>query len=229
VSEEARRLSEYLNEQGITGEAMEALYRDTYLFREEMDAILGCMPLSESSSEQRIRYCVALQRIASFFEHALRQPFIAHNLTTLANALLQLNEGVVTQLLARPAISNRPKEADEIWISRARVVLGLECLVQGGQTRKKAAEFIARKYPDLKGLQQGGTKANTSLAKNILSWDTRFRDESLRDGGAIDAFQILRSKIIFDLSSLPAAERRAKSGFHLETAQEEARAINPRP
>jgi hypothetical protein len=70
--------------------------------------------------------------------------------------------------LRPPKASGRTYDSLTLWIPRAYVVVGLECILRSGKMKKQeAAKDIAKKYPVFNTLKRNSSH---SLAKSIISW-----------------------------------------------------------
>jgi hypothetical protein len=112
-------------------------------------------------------YVVALLNVAKFLERAGVESDIARKFVELADAIGGLPNGVVTDPV-RPAIAGgRGPDGHVLWGLRADVCIALECFVRAGQSREKAVEEIAKKYPAFERLKRN---PGATLKGSILSW-----------------------------------------------------------
>jgi hypothetical protein len=127
-------------------------------------------PALNAVVNQRQRYIAALYEVAFFLNKIGDDdlPEIGKYFGRLAIALRDLDEGVTDPLF----VSARGKrDATRIWGARLQAVLGLECFIHAGLSRKKAAERAAKDYPELAVLKRGQAR---DLEGSLLSWRELF-------------------------------------------------------
>jgi hypothetical protein len=91
----------------------------------------------------------------------------------LADAIGQLKNGTVADVLRRTPAGGRGPDGIMVWSLRAEVDKGLECILGKMKTIEKAAEYIADNYPVFDRLKR---TPKASLARSILSWRRRIND-----------------------------------------------------
>jgi hypothetical protein len=129
------------------------------------------------------QHTVALRAVAGFLNRIGPTGDPAHfadQFAGLAQALQDLDDGIY-------ALS-RAKRSDETrdWLARAYVALAVKTMQQRcGYTRPEAAEWAAKKYPDLdqfiteSGSSGGDRDRSMSLEKAIVSWCKGFSRSKL--------------------------------------------------
>jgi hypothetical protein len=92
----------------------------------------------------------------------------------LSHAYGDLEYGRLDRILTPKKTGSRPPDASIVWGARARVAAVAKLLaLPPGWTRRRAAEEIARRFPELKHLAE----PEADLVKSISSW----RDEFAKD------------------------------------------------
>jgi hypothetical protein len=107
----------------------------------------------------------ALPAVANFLEKSDVKNEIVRKFFELATFI---DEGSLP-FLRPPKARGRTADSLTLWIPRAYVVVGLECILSSGKMKKKveAAKYIAKKYPVFNTLKR---HSSHSLAKSIISW-----------------------------------------------------------
>jgi hypothetical protein len=134
------------------------------------------------------QYVVALGAVAKFLA-AEGEKDLALKIIGLADAIGQLRNGTVADVVRPTLAGGRGPDGIVVWSLRAEVDKGLECILGKMKTREKAAKYIADKYPDFNRLKRN---PEASLAKSILSWRRR-----INDGDVPEAEDILAHRRIF--------------------------------
>jgi hypothetical protein len=123
-----------------------------------------------SPKYERARYGYALKAFSDF----LKQVGIDYRkrLYRLVLALDDLNRGIVDPLL-EPTKTGGPKNRNVSWdwCARAHVSVGMLALLKTElHTRKSAAQWAARRFPDIKKLAGLSRTNPSSTVTKILSW-----------------------------------------------------------
>jgi hypothetical protein len=94
----------------------------------------------------------------------------------LADAIGQLKNGTVADVLRPTPAGGRSPDGIMVWSLRAEVDKGLECFLRSRKfkTQEKAAKYIADKYSVVFNRLKRTPKA--SLARSILSWRRRINE-----------------------------------------------------
>jgi hypothetical protein len=113
-------------------------------------------------------FCVvALPAVANFLEKSDVKNEIVRKFFELAT---YIDEGRLP-FLRPPKASGRTYDSLTLWIPRAYVVVGLECILRSRKMKKQeAAKYIAKKYPVFNTLKSLKRNSSHSLAKSIISW-----------------------------------------------------------
>jgi hypothetical protein len=124
----------------------------------------------QSPKYERARYAYALKAISTF----LKEVGIASyqkRFYRLALAFDDLNRGSVDPLL-EPVKTGGAKDRNVswIWCGRAHLSVGVLALLKAGLTRKSAAQWTARKYPEIKKLAGLSRSNPSSTTTKVLSW-----------------------------------------------------------
>ncbi len=151
--------------------------------------------LTEDIAERR-RLHGGVLIVADFLKKTNLDEKIWGSFGNLAFGLSELDKGHTTSVLT-PAKrgGGRLVDRSDVYMVRANVVQGLECLIHAGQEEKEAAQYIARNYPIFKRLLVGrkpmkkisGLK-DDYLANPILSWRKSFLDGTVKEDGVQRAF-----------------------------------------
>ena len=130
-------------------------------------------------AEARTQHVVALQAIAHFLKHVGPEPdgdlaHFADQFAKLAQALQDRNEGRRVPILNPPAIASRSDET-LIWLARAHVALAVETMRWVGHSSKSAAEWVAKRHPELEKLiTESAAHRSHDLKTAIISWCEHF-------------------------------------------------------
>jgi hypothetical protein len=114
------------------------------------------------------RYVRALYDVAGFLTSIGAGDDIARKFIELADAIGQLRNGTVADIVRPATVGGRGPDGLIVWSLRAEVAIGLECLVRSRKMKKgKAAEYIAENWPEFDRLKRN---TGASLKGSILSW-----------------------------------------------------------
>jgi len=107
---------------------------------------------------------VALPAVANFLEKSDVKNEIVRKFFELGTFI---EEGSLP-FLRPPKASGRTYDSLTLWIPRAYVVVGLECILRSGKMKlQDAARYIAKEYPVFNRLKRNPSHC---LAKSIISW-----------------------------------------------------------
>jgi hypothetical protein len=122
------------------------------------------------------RYAGALKEITAFLA-AAGEDELAAKFTRLMEAVLQLRNGVVDDILSKTPAGGRSPDGRMVWLLRGEVFIGLKFILvsRKKKTQEMAAKHIANKYPAFDRLKR---TSNASLTTSILSWCRHIEDES---------------------------------------------------
>jgi hypothetical protein len=144
-------------------------------------------------TELRSQYAVALLAIAGFLDRMGPDGDLAHfadQFAKLAQTLQDLDAGVRAPILT-PALTNRG-DPTVVWLARACVALAVEIMCRFvGHSRKSAAEWAAKRRPDLKQLiTESGAHIvrSRSLEQAIISWCEDFRSGKVKNHYATQTY-----------------------------------------
>jgi hypothetical protein len=146
---------------------------------------------ARDEADARSRHVVALQEIAGFLNR-MGPDYLAHfadQFAMLAQALQDLEAGIRSPLLT-PALANRGDQT-AAWLARVHVVLAVKTMTHSmrrrgssGHSRQEAAEWVAKRCPDLKQLiTEGGPnmERSKSLERAIISWCEYFHSNKIKN------------------------------------------------
>lgn len=175
--------------------------------------------------QERKCYELALLGVAHFIKDMTGNKEHATKLVELASALSDLGAGTVRPLLLPVQTKTRPPDGSDIWRVRANVALAIVALVHAGEPRKVAADWAARKFPDLKKLANE-TRRTRGLSDSIVCWYDSFRRGKVKN---VEAANIFNDDSIQDLARLTVSidEARSVASHLLGKATENARRIFP--
>ena len=128
---------------------------------------------ARDEADERSQHVVALLAIAAFLGQ-VGPDYLAHfadQFAKLAQRLQDLNEGRRVPMLY-PAIASRADQT-VVWLARAYVALAVETLRWCGHSRPSAAEWAAKRHPELEQLitERGPSlERSKSLETAIVSW-----------------------------------------------------------
>jgi hypothetical protein len=97
----------------------------------------------------------------------------------LANALGELDSGVVLPVLQPAAVANRRPFPAAVWDTRAYVALGIRAMKLSGLPTEDAARRAVRQVKAIKG----------TPVKSVISWHTQFVKRRVKSEGAARAFR----------------------------------------
>jgi hypothetical protein len=119
-------------------------------------------------------YAMALGAVAKFLT-AVGEGDLALKFIGLADAIVQLRNGTVADVVRRKPAGRHGPDGNLRWGMRAEVDKGLECILRSGKmkTIEKAAKYIAKNYPAFDRLKR---KPNASLPTSITSWRRLIND-----------------------------------------------------
>jgi hypothetical protein len=137
-------------------------------------------PVEHALKDERMRYFGALTAVAGFIT-SVDEPQ-GKRFYDLALAFEALNRGHSNPLFEPQKIIDRPQDAPQLWMARARAVLAIEALVRGDKQKPSvAAKTIADNNPRLRDF--AGSKANkTPLPQVLLNWRKEFQRKRWRAG-----------------------------------------------
>jgi hypothetical protein len=118
------------------------------------------------------RYVAALGEVAHFLT-AVGEEDLALKFIGLADAIGQLKNGTVADVVRPTPAGGRGPDGIVPWSLRHEVVIGLKCILGKMKTKGKAAKYIADRYPVFDRLKRN---PEASLASSILSWRRRIDD-----------------------------------------------------
>jgi hypothetical protein len=123
-----------------------------------------------SAKYERARYAHALKAISTYLKKIGIGSY-EKRFYRLALALDDLNRGTVDPLL-EPIKTGGAKNRNVswVWCARAHVSVGILALLKAGLTRESAAQWAARKSPEIKELAALSRTNPSSTATKILSW-----------------------------------------------------------
>jgi hypothetical protein len=153
--------------------------------------------LTEDMAE-RLRLQSGLLIIANFLKKTNLDEDIWMRFSSLAFDLSELDKGRCTPVLTRAEVSGgRLVDRFDVYMVRAIVVEGLECLTRAGMEELDAARYIALNYPIFKRLLVGRkarkktndpTRRADYLAWPIMSWRKSFLDGTVKEVDAQRVF-----------------------------------------
>jgi hypothetical protein len=123
-----------------------------------------------SAKYERARYALALKAISTYLKKIGIGSY-EKRFYRLALALDDLNRGTVDPLLEPIKTGGTKKlNASWAWCARAHISVAILALLKAGLTRKRAAEWAARKFPEIKKLAALSRTNPSSTATKILNW-----------------------------------------------------------
>jgi hypothetical protein len=140
------------------------------------------------------RYVAVLAEVAKFLKAAGAQlkaaghEDISLKILVLADAIEQLRNGTVADVLQHTPVGGRGPDGIVLWGLRHEVVIGLECLLRSRKfkTHEKTAKYIADEYPVFDRLKRD---PSDSLTTSILSWRRRINDGDVPEAEDVLAHQ----------------------------------------
>ena len=145
------------------------------------DDLLPKLERAYGLPEPRQQDVVALTAVVNFLNRMDRLTF-ADKFAGISQALQDARDGIRARSLT-PAIASRG-DPTVVWISRAAVALAVETKRWCGHSRKKAAEWAAKRLPGLKQLiiESGpNTERSKSLEKAIVTWCRDFSRDKVKN------------------------------------------------
>jgi hypothetical protein len=147
-----------------------AAIKSTTTLKSELAIAFDSESDDQSPKYERARYVYTLKAISTF----LKEVGIASyqkRFYRLALALDDLNRGIVDPLLEPIKTGGATdRNVSWIWCKRADASVGILALFKAGYTRKSAAQWAARKFPEIRELAGLSRTKPSSTATKILSW-----------------------------------------------------------
>ena len=127
---------------------------------------------TQSNEDARERYSAALNVVANFVTNVVGHKYGEH-FFELGSALVDLNDGTVSDLLEPTYTGTRPPDPSKLWRARAYVAIALHALISGGQKPEEAAYNLFREFPDIAKLANKNSRSG-DIKKTILAWRKLF-------------------------------------------------------
>jgi hypothetical protein len=166
------------------------------------------------------RYVAALGEVETFLR-AAGEGDLALKFIGLADAIGQLRNGTVADVVRPTPAGGRGPDGTMVWSLRAEVAIGLECILRSQKMNKKeATEYIASKYPVFNNLKRD---PQGSLTKSMLSWRRHINEKKVPES---EDFQRHQREFFEQHGNRPPAEMFAL-GEHLlaQAAERTAKAV----
>jgi hypothetical protein len=156
---------------------------------EELFRDLEFVLCAGSPPTTRERYVAAVKLVADFLSAAGLPLPIYVEILELANAMNELDRGIVRNFLKPETTKNRPPDPSDIWQSRTQIAVAVEQMVLGGLSKREACRRIAKGFPQLKSL------LSKNLPMAIDDWFKRLSDGEVGDPIATDIWSN-RAKLV---------------------------------
>ncbi len=143
---------------------------------------------SKYVKRDRIRIYEALTAVARFLgKFGMDQ--CGYEFLELSIALQDLDAGVPRQLFVPSARKGRPEDSSHIYMCRAYVAVAVECLVQNGWARRRAAKWIKSEYGFLSDFL---APTSRNFAGTIEAWHKAFSGDKIVNpyGGLIYKIEV---------------------------------------
>ncbi|HEY8383967.1 MAG TPA: hypothetical protein VIL09_17650 [Microvirga sp.] len=172
-------------------------------FKIGIAAVLASKP--NDGLAQRAQYFEALTEISEFL-HLIGLKWERSQINLLAEMLQDLDLGTVHPVLKPSRTANRPPSSTQDLRGRAFAALAVAALVAGGYKRQLAAQYLARKYPEL---DRFSGNEGVKLSKALLNWERQHRAGDVLNSEAFRLFAQKLPGIVDGIKAAPA-ERRLK-------------------
>jgi hypothetical protein len=159
---------------------------------EELFRELEFVLCAGSPPTTRERYVAAVKLIADFLSAAGLPLPIYVEILELANAMTELDRGIVRNFLKPETTKNRPPDPSDIWQSRTQIAVAVEQMVLGRLSKRESCRRIAKGFPQLKSLL---TPKSKNLPMAIDDWFKRLSDGEVGDPIATDIWSD-RAKLV---------------------------------
>jgi len=154
---------------------------------------------AKRAAEQRSQHVLGQLAVARFLKRMgpdYLAPF-ADQFANLAQAFNDKNNGIPTPIFDL-ASAKRRSDPTEVWLARVYVALAVEAKRQCGYDRDSAAEWAAKKYPELEQLitQNAIHRDKGGLKKTIISWCEDFSSHKIRNEVAAGVYDKLKAGML---------------------------------
>ena len=138
-------------------------------------------PHDDDVIEIQSQYVTALAFVAQFLA-AEGEKELASKFNGLADAIRQLKNGTVADVVRPTPGGGRGPDSMVRWSQRLQVVKGLFLILGKMKTNEKAVKYIAGEYPVFNRLKRDPSDC---LTTSILSWRRRIKDGDVPEGEGI--------------------------------------------